>query len=73
VSPASFIDAEESIIEVSGSEGKSSTAGQGNNNEGVDMDNGGEKEDRGDVDDGNKSKDKVCPLVSPSCTFRSLY
>jgi hypothetical protein len=46
VSPASFIDAEELIIEVSGSKGKSSTAGQGNNNERVDMDNGGEKEDR---------------------------
>jgi hypothetical protein len=68
VSPATFIDAEESIIDVSSSEGKNSTASQGNGDDmGVYEDDGGDEEDRGDVNDGNKNKDKVCsprvPLV----------
>ncbi|KAH9953068.1 hypothetical protein BGW80DRAFT_1520010 [Lactifluus volemus] len=46
VSPASFTDAEESIIEVWSSEDKNATASQG-------------KDDREDVDDGNKNKDKA--------------
>ncbi|KAH9967781.1 hypothetical protein BGW80DRAFT_1462112 [Lactifluus volemus] len=59
VSPATFIDAEESIIDVSSSEGKNSTASQGNGDDmGVYEDDGGDEEDRGDVNDGNKNKDK---------------
>ncbi|KAH9972506.1 hypothetical protein BGW80DRAFT_1459857 [Lactifluus volemus] len=60
VSPATFIDAEESIIDVSSSEGKNSTASQGNGDDmGVYEDDGGDEEDRGDVNDGNKNKDKA--------------
>ncbi|KAH9954723.1 hypothetical protein BGW80DRAFT_1467625 [Lactifluus volemus] len=67
VSPATFIDAEESIIDVSSSEGKNSTASQGNGDDmGVYEDDGGDEEDRGDVNDGNKNKDKVTSLIGPS-------
>jgi hypothetical protein len=56
VSPASFTDAEKSIIEVWSSEDKNTTASQG-------------KDNREDIDDGNKNKDKVCSPCVPLVYF----